>query len=86
MHFCSIQEEDGWNREVFWENTNRLLYHGFHGIKTGITTEAGPCLASAYKTHDRNYVIVILGSKTTEDRWPETMKLLEWAIDVYEKK
>jgi D-alanyl-D-alanine carboxypeptidase len=35
MHFCTIQEKDGWTRDVFWENTNRLLYHGFHGIKTG---------------------------------------------------
>lgn len=35
MHFCTIKEQDGWTRDTFWENTNRLLYHGFNGIKTG---------------------------------------------------
>lgn len=29
---------------------------------------------------------MILGSKSTDDRWPETIKLLEWAISVYEGK
>jgi len=36
-------------RSYIWKNTNRLLEKGFHGIKTGITENAGPCLAAAYK-------------------------------------
>ena len=36
-------------RKVEWVNTNKLLnIDGFVGIKTGVTTSAGPCLASLY--------------------------------------
>ena len=33
-----------------WENTNKMLGSGWSGIKTGVTPNAGPCLAaSLYK-------------------------------------
>ena len=35
-------------KDMIWENTNKLLYSGFKGVKTGITSEAGPCLCSFY--------------------------------------
>lgn len=35
-------------RLIFWENTNKLLDKGFHGVKTGITKSAGACLSSWY--------------------------------------
>lgn len=31
----------------FWENTNKMLGEGWSGIKTGITPNAGPCLAAS---------------------------------------
>ena len=35
-----------------WENTNKMLGEGWSGIKTGITPNAGPCLAaSRYKLY-----------------------------------
>ena len=36
---------------LFRINTHRLLQdkEGYHGIKTGVTVTAGPCLASYYK-------------------------------------
>ena len=30
-----------------WENTNKMLWEGWTGIKTGITPNAGPCLAAS---------------------------------------
>lgn len=36
-------------RELYWENTHKLLHKGYNGIKTGITSEAGPCLSSSLK-------------------------------------
>ena len=30
-----------------WENTNKMLGEGWSGIKTGITPNAGPCLAAS---------------------------------------
>jgi D-alanyl-D-alanine carboxypeptidase len=36
--------EKGWQK---WENTNRMLWQGWEGIKTGVTPNAGPCLAAS---------------------------------------
>lgn len=41
--------KDGTYRNYAWKNTNKLLDKGFIGIKTGITDNAGPCLAAAYR-------------------------------------
>lgn len=45
-----------------WENTNKLLDYGFCGIKTGVTTDAGPCLASCFISKKRMYIVVVLNS------------------------
>lgn len=58
-----------------WTNTNKLLWEGFNGIKTGVNEVAGPCLAAAYK----DLVIVILNSKSMEERWIEVKRLVRWA-------
>ena len=58
------------------ENTNKLLEDGFDGIKTGITDTAGPCLAASYK----DYIIVVLNSKSMNERWFEVKKLVKWII------
>lgn len=58
-----------------WVNTNKLLWEGFHGIKTGVNEVSGPCLAAVYK----DVVVVILNSKTMEERWIEVKKLVRWA-------
>jgi len=58
-----------------WTNTNKLLTKGFQGLKTGITTVAGPCLASSYKDSEANIIIILLSCKTPDLRWTETMKL-----------
>ncbi|CAD8154356.1 unnamed protein product [Paramecium pentaurelia] len=80
IHFSTIQDEEGFTRDVIWENTNKLLYQGFKGIKTGNTSVAGPCLASYYQTASRSFTIVILGCRNQEDRWSETMQLLQWCL------
>lgn len=36
--------EKGWQK---WENTNKMLWQGWDGIKTGVTPNAGPCLAAS---------------------------------------
>lgn len=43
---CIAKSKDGQTRECEWENTHKLLWKGYKGIKTGITPHAGPCLAS----------------------------------------
>lgn len=68
----------GFTRDAIWENTNKLLYQGFKGIKTGFTSSAGPCLASYHCSQNRNYTIVVLGCRSGEERWSETTQLLNW--------
>ncbi len=39
---CSLKVRKG-----EWVNTNKMLGEGWSGIKTGITPNAGPCLAAS---------------------------------------
>ena len=66
------------SRAIRWENTNKLLWKGFLGIKTGITTAAGPCLASAKEENGRVVICVLLGCQTVDRRWEESEKLLAY--------
>ena len=49
-----------------------------YGVKTGVTGTAGPCLCSAVRLDGRDMIIVLLGSKSMDVRWAETMKLAKW--------
>lgn len=64
-----------------WENTQKLLWSkGVNGIKTGITTTAGPCLATSISKDDYDLIIILLNCKSVEARWIETNKLANWCI------
>lgn len=65
-----------------WENTNKLLgnIEGFIGCKTGITNAAGPCYAGCFEKGEDKLIIVVLCSKSMEQRWIEVPKMAEWAI------
>lgn len=91
-HTAKIQNpEEGSVIEKTWTNTNKLLWKGWDGIKTGITDTAGPCLASALTVADyywngykkecskRQYVVVVLSCKSMDIRWEECEKIINWA-------
>ncbi|CAD8054516.1 unnamed protein product [Paramecium sonneborni] len=60
-----------------WKNTNKLLEKGFFGIKTGVTDSAGPCLASAYRSNEMEYyIIIVLSCKNLQLRFDETISFL----------
>lgn len=67
-----------------WENTNKMLFKGFDGVKTGITIEAGHCLCSYYKREGKELLIVLLGCPTSEARWIETWKIKKWGVENFE--
>ena len=69
-----------------WINTNKLLYKGYNGVKTGITHTAGSCLASSFITTKIWLIIVILGSKSLDFRFTETLKLTEYAIALLKRE
>jgi len=92
------------SEERVLHNTNYLLrnpikpyytYNRAIGIKTGSTTPAGQCLASAAADADgRTYYCVVLGAETAEDEeegikvrysFVESRRLLEWAFDNFKR-
>lgn len=70
-------------KPIFWTNTNKLLEKSdVIGIKTGITTKAGGCLATAFIVDEQSEgFIVVLGCNSTESRFRDTLKILSWIRD-----
>ena len=60
-------------------NTNRLLWSfpGADGVKTGTTSEAGPCLVASATRGGRQLIVVVLKSA---DRWHDASALLEYGF------
>jgi D-alanyl-D-alanine carboxypeptidase len=78
QYFCEVFRSDVESREVVWNNTNKLLESGFDGIKTGTTNKAGPCLCARMISLERPFIITVLNSLTSEDRWKDTLALADW--------
>ena len=63
-----------------WRNTNRLLkIDGYAGVKTGTTDNAGACLISLSQRDNKELLLVILGSASTESRYTDSRNLFRWA-------
>ncbi|CAI2360200.1 unnamed protein product [Moneuplotes crassus] len=60
-----------------WTNTNKLLSKGYCGIKTGITTAAGPCLAALLSKKNKSYIVVLLNSRSLDSRWEEIRQIVD---------
>ncbi|KAM3137125.1 hypothetical protein pb186bvf_010853 [Paramecium bursaria] len=60
-----------------WKNTNKLLKKGWQGIKTGITTNAGPCFSGYYKNDQIEAIIIILNCSSMNQRWRDAENLLQ---------
>lgn len=76
---CVIEQVDQTERCVVWENTNKLLDEGWEGIKTGITTAAGPCFTGFTRIEGQQYIVVVLGCETVNTRWVDCRLLAKWA-------
>ncbi|CAD8050265.1 unnamed protein product [Paramecium sonneborni] len=78
-YYCEIQNQlQNTSRELYWENTNKLLQQGFKGVKTGITKEAGPSVVEFFQDQSNSYIIVLLNCSTSENRWSDALRLLQW--------
>jgi D-alanyl-D-alanine carboxypeptidase (penicillin-binding protein 5/6) len=62
-----------------------LWQKGVSGIKTGVTSTAGPCLITSIKNEGCDLIIVLLGCKSMEARWLETNKLANWTVSRLKK-
>ena len=77
-------ERDHKEVDITWENTNKLLDRGYKGVKTGITSVAGPCLSSYYETDKIGICCIVLGCKVLADRFNDCDLLTQWAVRNYQ--
>lgn len=74
------------NGKTELNNTNKLInkYNGITGLKTGTTSNAGFCLCATAKRDGMNLVAVVLGCKTSEERFKSASNLLDFGFANYE--
>lgn len=76
----TLQSVDGYERNVIWNNTDRLLgFEGYYGVKTGTTGPAGACLVSAGTREGKDLIVVILGATNSNARYVDARNLYRWA-------
>ena len=71
----------------FWlVNTNKLIksYKGADGLKTGMTDDAGYCMAVTAKRDGMRILAIVLGEKEGKVRNKETSELLDYGFNNYE--
>lgn len=71
----------------FWlVNTNKLIktYRGADGLKTGMTDDAGYCMAVTAKRDGMRILAIVLGEKEGKVRNQETAELLDYGFNNYE--
>ena len=71
----------------FWlVNTNKLIktYKGADGLKTGMTDNAGYCMAVTAKRDNMRLLAIVLGEKEGKVRNKETEELLDYGFNQYE--
>ena len=77
---CTVAHTSGYQRNVVWRNTNRLLgIEGYDGVKTGTTSAASACLVTLAHRGDRELIADIVGSATSDARYIDTRNLIRWA-------
>jgi D-alanyl-D-alanine carboxypeptidase len=82
FYTCEIEQFDQSTRIATWENTNKLLgKEGWRGLKTGVTTAAGPCFSGYYEKGEDSYIVVLLCSSSMDIRWVEAPRLVNWMIE-----
>ncbi len=77
---ATVTGAEGYTRDLFWKNTNRLLrIDGYQGVKTGTTNAAGCCLVSQVERDGRARIVVVLGATSSDARYVDTRNLFRFA-------
>ncbi len=80
QHGVTVEGPGGYQRNLVWRNTNRLLRtEGYSGVKTGTTRAAGSCLVSHGTREEQSLLVVVLGSSSTDARYADSRNLYRWA-------
>ena len=67
-------------------NTNKLInkYNGITGLKTGTTSKAGFCVCATATQNGMTLIAVVLGAKTSDERFQSASNLLDYGFANYE--
>jgi D-alanyl-D-alanine carboxypeptidase (penicillin-binding protein 5/6) len=83
----TLEGPDGYQRNILWKNTNKLLeVEGYDGVKTGTTNAAGACLVSHAVRGDRSLLMAVLGATSSDARYTDSRNLYRWAWNELDKK
>lgn len=87
--YTSIYEDylrKGSSNEYWLVNTNKLIktYNGADGLKTGMTDNAGYCMAVTAKKNGMRLLAIVLGEENGKVRNQETAELLDYGFNLYE--
>lgn len=87
MRICKNSKKYSQTLNRMWASTNELLnkngryyYKYCLGMKTGSTDLAGKCLVSAAEKDGVICLSVVLNDKTDEQRWGDSIKLLNYGL------
>ena len=83
LRYTSIWMDYLRNGETQIVNTNKLLksFEGITGLKTGTTDDAGCCICASAKRGDISLIAVVLGAKTSKDRFKDAANLLNYGFE-----
>ena len=73
------------NGEFGLSNTNKLVryYDGATGLKTGFTSSAKYCLSATAEKEGVEYIAVVMGCETSNDRFESAKSLLSYGFSNY---
>ena len=72
------------NTNSFVNPSSRYYDENVKGIKTGTTLQAGNCLITNISKNGFDVITVILGARTSESKFSETKKMMNYVFDNYE--
>ena len=89
FNYTSIYEDylrKGTENQYWLVNTNKLVktYQGADGLKTGMTDNAGYCMAVTAKRNNMRLLAIVLGEESGKIRNEETASLLDYGFNLYE--
>lgn len=86
IEYTTIKRDTFRNGTFDLDNTNHLIgkYRGMTGLKTGVTSAAGYCLAATASRDGMDLISVILGADSMSLRFSETAKILDYGFSNYE--
>ncbi len=79
---------DGIQNKTVITNTNKLVrfYKGCDGTKTGFTNDAMHCVAASAKRNGVRYLAVVLGARSSDERFSLAKELLNFGFANYKTK